>query len=162
MRRVNGFLFFWGDWPSNWEHSPFELDGIRYNCVEQCMMASKAKLFKDSQSLTKIMAATDPKDQKRYGREVKNFSEPKWAQVRYDIVLRATVQKYKQNPELLQLLLATGTDKFVEASPTDRVWGIGMRKDDRGVENRINWRGMNLLGKAIDEARDIIRKELGS
>ena len=126
------------------------------------MMASKAKLFKDSQSLTKIMAATDPKDQKRYGREVKNFSEPKWAQVRYDIVLRATVQKYKQNPELLQLLLATGTDKFVEASPTDRVWGIGMRKDDRGVENRINWRGMNLLGKAIDEARDIIRKELGS
>lgn len=161
MIRKNGFLFFWGDWPSNWEFSPFKLGGVQYNCVEQYMMAAKARLFDDKKTLAKIMAATDPSDQKRYGREVEGFSEPKWAAIRYDVVLRATVEKYRQNPELLKLLLATGTDRFVEASPTDRIWGIGMRKDSRGIENPANWRGTNLLGKAIDEARAIIRKELG-
>jgi len=159
MRRVNGFLFFWGDWPSNWEYSPFKLEGIRYNCVEQYMMAEKARLFGDHSTLKRIMSSSDPATQKRLGRSVAGFKSSLWDGVRYQVVFRGNLEKYRQNPELRKLLLETGNDKLVEASPEDKIWGIGMRKDERGVENPKNWKGQNLLGKAITQVRETIRKE---
>lgn len=155
------YALFWGQWPSNWEHSPFTLDGERYNCVEQYMMAEKARLFKDEKALKRIMAATDPRDQKRYGREVAGYDEARWSAVRYGVVLKGTLEKYRQNEGLRALLLATGDLQFVEASPDDRVWGIGMRADDPDSGSPGRWRGQNLLGKAITEAREVIRRESG-
>ncbi len=157
----DGYALFWGQWPSNWEYSPFTIGGVRFNCVEQWMMAKKAILFEDEGALRKIMGAQDPSDQKRYGREVRGYNDQKWARVRYQTVLEGVLEKYRQNEELCKLLLATGNLTFVEASPEDKVWGIGMRARDPDATKPGKWRGQNLLGKATTEARTIIRKERG-
>lgn len=156
-----GYALFWGQWPSNWQPSPFVLDGRAYNCVEQWMMASKARLFGDTETEARVMASADPSDQKRYGRGIRGYDDLRWAAVRYQIVLRGVVEKYRQNPDLRAWLLATGDLEFVEASPEDRVWGIGLRASDPRASDPKRWLGQNLLGKATTEARGIIRAELG-
>ena len=67
--------------------------------------------------------------------------------------------KFSQNPELKKLLLKYPNHKFVEASPYDRIWGIGMREDAFGVTNEDNWLGLNLLGKIISQVRDELKNE---
>jgi len=157
MKR-NGFVFFWKSWLSNWQRSPFVIDGVTYNCVEQYMMAEKARLFADSATESAILNADSPREQKALGRRVRGYDEALWVAVRRDVVLRATLEKYRQNPDLkVKLLAEEGT--FVEASPEDPIWGIGMSMNEAGVENPINWRGQNLLGQVITEARDILRSE---
>ena len=53
--------------------SPFIVNLVEYNCAEQFMMASKARLFGDDTSLSAILASDDPRDQKRLGRQVRHF-----------------------------------------------------------------------------------------
>lgn len=48
---------------------------------------------------------------------------------------------------------------LVEASPNDRVWGIGMKRTDYNATNEREWRGQNLLGKCLMRARETIRQE---
>jgi len=45
----------------------------------------------------------------------------------------------------------------VEASPVDRVWGIGLAADDEAASDPERWRGPNLLGFALMAARDRLR-----
>jgi hypothetical protein len=158
--RVRGqYIFFWSEWPSNWEQSPFTIDGQRYGCVEQWMMAEKARLFGDAETERRIMEASHPKEQKALGRAVKGYIDGTWAKVRYGVVLMGTLEKYRQNADLREKLLATGDLTFVEASPYDTVWGIGMRADAEGADDPSRWKGQNLLGRAITEARGILRVE---
>lgn len=154
----NGYALFWGQWPSNWAPSPFVIDGITYNCVEQYMMAMKARLFGDDTALARIMASPDPRDQKRHGRAVRGYDDARWSAVRYPVVLRATIEKYRQNPEYLKALLDTGELQFVECSPDDTIWGIGMGERDPRVTDPTKWLGTNLLGKALNEAREVLRQ----
>lgn len=153
----DGYVLFWGQWPSNWMPSPFAIDGVTYTCVEQWMMAEKARLFGDEYRLQQIMATADPEAQKSHGKLVTPYDDARWAAVRYDVVLRGTIEKYRQNPDLLKLLLATGDLHFVEASPYDQIWGIGLRASDPNATKPSKWRGTNLLGKALNEARGILR-----
>jgi hypothetical protein len=122
------------------------------------MMAEKAALFGDHEAVQHIMKAEHPAEMQRLGRKVKGFDETVWACERYNIVLNGTLEKYRQNEDLRKLLLATGDLVFVEASPTDKVWGIGLRASDPDSGDKNLWRGLNLLGKANTEARDIIRQ----
>lgn len=153
----DGFVLFWGGFPSNWHPSVFVLNGMKFNCMEQFMMVAKAKLFNDEESVKKIMATDSPREQKKLGRKVKGFNNDEWAKVRHDIILLGTIAKYKQNPKLLDLLFATGNNTFVECSPYDTIWGIGMSMDDPDATDPAKWKGENLLGKIITEARDILR-----
>jgi ribA/ribD-fused uncharacterized protein len=157
MEIRNGYAVFWGSWPSNWEPSTFIIDKVRYNCVEQYMMAEKARLFGDEEVRAKILASPYPKAQKAFGRKVRGYNDAAWSAVRYSIVLAGTLEKYKQNAELRALLLDTGDAVFVEASPSDAIWGIGLPEDSPDATNPSKWRGQNLLGKAITEVRGLIR-----
>jgi hypothetical protein len=130
---------------------------MQYGCVEQWMMAEKARCFGDTQTEARVMAATDPFDQKRFGREVRPYVDAQWAAVRYDIVLRGTIEKFRQNPPLLKLLLGTGDLILVEASPYDRLWGIGMRAEHPNAEDPSKWPGQNLLGKVVMAAQETLR-----
>jgi len=139
-----------------WTESAFEIDGIRYTCAEQYMMAAKARLFADETTLASILAATLPRDQKMLGRQVRNFDEHVWNRERMDIVIAANRAKFTQNPEMRKKLLATGDKILVEASPLDKLWGIGLRADDQRVHDKSTWLGKNLLGEALMK----VRKEL--
>jgi hypothetical protein len=133
-----------------------EIDGLWYNCAEKYMMAEKARLFKDDETLSKIMAAIDPSDQKRYGREVQGFDKDKWDAVARDVVYKGSMAKYTQNPNLKRYLLATVGTTLVEASPKDNIWGIGLAKDDPRAQDRSTWRGKNWLGETLTKVRDNI------
>lgn len=150
------FTFFWSGPFSQWHPSPMEIDGLWYNCAEKYMMAEKARLFKDDETLSKIMAAIDPSDQKRYGREVKGFDKDKWDAVARDVVYKGSMAKYTQNHDLKRDLLATVGTTLVEASPKDNIWGIGLAKSDPRAQDRSTWKGKNWLGETLTKVREDI------
>ena len=150
-------VYFWGGEFSQWYPSKFEIDGTEYNCAEQYMMEQKAKLFGDDEMVDKIMNTTSPKEQKAFGRKVKNFEPSKWEEIAYDTVVRGSIAKFKQNSELLTILQNTENREIVEASAYDTIWGIGLSPHDPLRFDKKNWKGTNLLGKAIMDAREILK-----
>ena len=125
------------------------------------MMACKAALFSDTATLELILEEntkpeTDPKDLKALGRRITPFDEGTWIEHREDIVYVGNLCKFGQNEELRKLLLGTGRLILVEASPYDKIWGIGVR-EDKAMEKE-SW-GLNLLGKALMRTREELAKE---
>ncbi|MCC9310872.1 NADAR family protein [Kitasatospora sp. RB6PN24] len=158
------YLFFWGHRPqrdgsigpgalSQWWPSAFEIDGVRYATAEHWMMASKARLFGDEALVPRILAARTPAEAKKLGRQVRGFTEERWAEARFELVTAGNVAKFGQDPALREYLLTTGGRVLVEASPVDRVWGIGLAADDERAADPARWLGLNLLGFALMEAR---------
>ena len=154
------FVFFWKE-PnlgpgclSQWWPAPFVVDGVAYRTAEHWMMAGKARLFEDAAALEKVLSAPTPQAAKSLGRGVRGYSEDRWAAVRYDIVVAGNLAKFTQNDELRRYLVSTGRRVLVEASPVDRVWGIGLAADDEAAAAPSRWRGRNLLGFALMDVRD--------
>jgi len=147
------FVFFWGGWPSQWFKTAFQIEGVTYNCCEQFMMAEKARVFGDDEALRAILAAKNPRDQKAWGRKVANFDETAWNDVCRGIVYRGNLAKFEQNQSLQNLLRATEDRTIVEASPRDRIWGIGLSTNDARASDPSQWRGTNWLGIALMQVR---------
>lgn len=159
LRVTDRFVFFWKP-PSpfgQWTPSRFSVDGVPYTCAEQFMMAEKARLFGDNMVLAQILATDDPRAHKRLGRKVGNFSEDAWNQNREDIVYRGNMAKFGQDDGLRDLLMETGDRTLVEASPYDRIWGIGLKSTDADAEDPARWQGLNLLGKVLMRVRSDLR-----
>lgn len=151
-------IFFWGGEFSQWYKSKFTIDGIKYNCAEQYMMAQKALTFNDFESHHEIMMTKSPSTQKAIGRQVKNFDAIKWNEVSRLVVYRANLAKFTQNPELLKYILSTGNKIIVEASPEDKIWGIGLHENDPRCLDETQWQGTNWLGIACMQVRSDIRQ----
>ncbi|MFE9403928.1 NADAR family protein [Streptomyces sp. NPDC006530] len=162
------FLHFWGHTPrrdgslgpscfSQWWPSPFTVDGVEYATAEHWMMASKARLFGDAEAERAALAAANPALAKKAGRLVRGFDDAVWRRERYGIVLAGSLYKFGQDEALRRYLLATGDRVLVEASPLDRIWGIGLAADAPEAEDPSRWRGLNLLGFALTEARERLR-----
>lgn len=158
------FVFFWGHQPaksgiitascfSQWYSAPFVVEGQRYPTEEHFMMAEKASLFGDYETKEQIIHAPNPGAAKALGRQVRGFDESVWLEHRFAIVVQANAAKFGQNAELGQFLQQTGDCILVEASPVDKVWGIGLAQDDERVHNPNQWRGLNLLGFALMHVR---------
>lgn len=169
------YLFFWGHTNnssritnktcfSQWFNSPFEINGVIYSTAEHYMMAEKARLFKsesqlNSQLIQKIIDASHPNEAKKLGRQVEGFNNELWNQHRFDIVVNGNMAKFSQNPELAEFLLATKNRVLVEASPVDKIWGIGLAEDHGDASNPSKWKGLNLLGFALMEVRERLSKD---
>lgn len=159
------FIFFWKPNANTidesclgqWQPSPFNIDGDKYSCAEQYMMAQKAYLFDDEEIEKEIMNTSDPKLMKALGRKVRHFDPEVWDKAKYSIVLNGNYYKFAQNKEMRDFLLSTGDKILVEASPLDTIWGIGLGKDNEKAQNIASWRGKNLLGFALMEVRDALR-----
>lgn len=121
------------------------------------MMSKKALLFDDKEVFEQIMVSDEPNKIKSLGRKIRNFDEKIWNDVKYSIVLNGNYLKFTQNRNLMNFLLSTGDKILVEASPTDRVWGIGMSENDERINNPYEWQGENLLGFALTEVREEIK-----
>lgn len=100
-----------------------------------------------------ILAAATPGEAKALGRSVRGFEDDVWDAARFEVVVRGSVAKFEQNDGVREFLGRTGETVLVEASPTDRVWGVGLREGDRGIEDPRAWEGLNLLGFALMVAR---------
>lgn len=158
------FLFFWGHQPerdgsigkgclSQWWPCSFVVDGQEFASAEHYMMWRKALLFEDGAVAARVLTAASPAEAKALGREVSGFSEPAWVSSRQEIVVSANLAKFGQDPALRSYLVGTGSRVLVEASPLDRVWGIGLTADDPRATDPSSWLGLNLLGEALMEVR---------
>ncbi|KAB1231747.1 NADAR family protein [Chryseobacterium viscerum] len=161
------FLFFWGHTAkdiitkscfSQWFPGKFEENGIVYKTAEHYMMAGKARLFNDAEMEKEILKAATPNQAKALGRKVKNFDPTIWDKHKYEMVTQGNLLKFSQNQGFKDFLLSTGDKILVEASPYDRIWGIGMLETDTRAQNPLLWNGENLLGFALMEVRDKLRK----
>ncbi|GAA3098827.1 NADAR family protein [Streptomyces echinatus] len=159
------YLHFWGHRPrpdgrvgasclSQWWPSPFVVDGVEYATAEHWMMAGKARLFGDAEAERRVLAAEHPAEAKKAGRLVRDFDQETWERERFRIVVEGSVHKFAAQDDLRLFLLNTGNRVLVEASPVDRIWGIGLAADDEAAAEPERWRGLNLLGFALMEARE--------
>ena len=151
------FCFFWKGPLSQWHQAPFTIDGREFVCAEQYMMFCKALLFGDRDAAKRIGATTSPHEQKELGRQVRGFEEGIWRVFREGIVFSANLAKFTQCDELRGALLSTGSRTLVEASPHDRVWGVGLAETDPRILDPVNWRGENLLGQILMRVRSCVR-----
>lgn len=144
---------------SQWFPCNFKVDGVHYHTTEQYMMSQKALLFDDMEIYQQIMDADNPADYKALGRKIRNFDGAIWNEHKFEIVVAGNVAKFGQNPELKDYLFSIGSKIPVEASPYDGIWGVKLGIEDENIQNPNLWRGENLLGFAIMEARDILREK---
>ncbi len=153
------YHFFYGGPFSQWYKSIFfDEKGQKYVTAEQYMMAKKALLFGDTDVYHAIMVTENPAEQKALGRQVRNFNVEVWNSTAQDIVFGGNLMKFTQNELLKQVLLSTEDKIIVEASPTDRIWGIGLGMDDPNRFDENMWRGTNWLGEAIMRVRTRINR----
>ncbi|KAK4191263.1 hypothetical protein QBC35DRAFT_376207 [Podospora australis] len=173
-------LYFWKTIPadpgylSQWYSMPFtspDYPGIVFPTAEHYMMYGKAVLFAGPSDPigAEILSNLNPKAVKGLGRKIPNFDEEVWNKHRERIVQDGNYFKFTSpvpNAEgwvikgktLPELLLATGDRLLVEASPFDKIWGVGMDEDNADRAARSKW-GLNLLGKALMVVRERIRAE---
>ena len=145
---------------SQWTLSPFTVHLVEYKCAEQFMMASKARLFGDDTALSAILATKDPREQKLLGRHVRRFDPELWHSECEHIVLHGNLAKFSQNEEMRLALIQTGDHRLAEASPDDTLWRIGLRARDPRASSPDSWCGQNLLGQALENAREILRRDI--
>jgi ribA/ribD-fused uncharacterized protein len=164
------YLFFWGHTPSGsggvgadclsqWAPTPFTVDGTDFATAEHYMMWRKARLFGDDDACARVLKAGHPKQAKAIGQQVQGFTDELWEANRCDAVADGNVAKFGQNPELRTYLLGTGSRVLVEASPRDRIWGIGLAASDERAQAPGQWLGLNLLGFALMRAREVLKAE---
>lgn len=178
-------IFFWrpnGAWGflGQWYDSPLKDGDITFTCCEQYMMYHKALTFGDEKIAQRVLDTTDPRDHKALGKKVSGFTDHEWDKVKQDIVFKANMLKYgggavahendkfvyspngqvkgQESVRLRELLLSTGDRDLVEASPRDKIWGIGFSPERAAYEPRVKW-GKNLLGKALMKVRDQLLEE---
>lgn len=143
---------------SNWYLRYMEIHAKKYNSVEQYMMYQKALIFGDDEIAHEIMQTHSMSKIKALGRRVRNYDDKKWNEVRYDVVLTAVRAKFTQHEDLKRVLLETGDAEIVEASPYDRIWGIGTNRPHE-IMDKQKWKGQNLLGKALMQVREELNNE---
>lgn len=162
MKITNNFVFFWKSYLGNWSKTPNGLTTIingkeiTVPTSEHLFMAFKAEYFKDFENLENIINTSDPKEAKNYGRKVKNFNQAAWDKVCFNIMFKAITIRFEQDPIFAEKLMSEEYKgkEFVEASPFDKIWGIGMDENNPNIEDKSKWLGQNLLGKCLNTLRE--------
>jgi ribA/ribD-fused uncharacterized protein len=174
---ITNYLYFWkpdiryyekgteyrrmfGQWYMKHHSYLFKDDnGKKYLTTEHWMMAQKALLFNDKEIYKEIMKTESPSQVRNLGRKVKNFDPEIWDENKYNIVVQGNRYKFNQNKDLKEWLMSTYGQTLVEASPHDRIWGIGY--EEKNAANNFSKWGENLLGKALMVVRqEIIEREI--
>lgn len=146
----NGYL-------SNWYLSDFQVEGQFFSSMEQYMMYQKARVFGDEENAALILQSSNVATIKKLGRAVKNYHESIWSGRRQIIVYRGLMEKFRQNPALQEMLLATGNCILAECAVKDQIWGIGLGMKSKDRFDMDQWQGQNLLGYTLMEVRNVLR-----
>lgn len=149
------FVFFWNeeDIYSNFYPSNFIYQEKVFSSSEQAFMYLKAKAFEDFNIAEQILNTKEPMLCKGLGRSIKNYNEYTWSKIREEKMFEVCYAKFSQNESLKQKLLLTKDKILVEASPYDKIWGVGLSEDNPKILLDSNWEGLNLLGKVLMKVR---------
>lgn len=149
--------FFYDGVFSQWAPSPFFYRGMEFCTAEQFMMFGKAAVFGDDVNMKNILATTSPRRQKQFGRQIKDYDDDRWLEFACPVVLLGTFLKFSQiHLFQIQMQSSTEVELYVEASPHDKRWGIGLALDNPDRLDFSKWDGDNLLGQAITDVRNLI------
>jgi len=160
MRITDTHIYFWGSFLSNWIPNDLKInyDNNIFSNSEQLFMYMKAKFFNDSEKAKEIVQnGSEPRIAKKLGREVKNYDDEKWSQVREKFMYEAVYLKFFYSQELRKLLLDTDSKILVEGTPKDIIWGVGVHWEDDKILDEKNWKGLNLLGKVLMRVREELK-----
>jgi len=146
-------IYFWGSIFSNFHPIDFIYQNNKFANSEQAFMWRKAIFFKDFEIALKILETTNPQEAKSLGRKVKYYNNDRWSKVREQIMYEVNIDKYKDE-KLQGILLSTNNLIIVESSPVDKIWGVGLSKEDPRILDENNWKGLNLLGKVLMRVRE--------
>lgn len=170
LKITDKHIFFYTEWPSNFQKVKFTWKAFNdmpdFFCTEQAFMWAKAKYFGDEEIAAEILKlqseGNTPMNCKNLGRQVKGYDDKAWSEVRYDFMYQVNLCKYIYDQKLRQKILNPefSGKTFVEASPIDKIWGIGlgMETDLKTLDNEKNWKGTNFLGKVLTDVRDYLVK----
>ena len=122
-------------------------------------MFKKADYFQDNEAKDLILSTKLPRKAKDYGLKVKNFNEKEWTEVSYQFMVEILMEKFSQSKSLKKTLLNTGSRSFVEGSPYDKIYGIGIHWEEDACYDQTKWKGQNLLGKALMEVREALKNK---
>ena len=164
MRITDKYVFFYKDWLSNYQKTSFIYTwaGRKYefSSTEKAFMFIKAKMFGDEAIAMQILITENPNECRKLGRMVKNYDEKVWDACRVQVFYDLNKAKYIQDGYLRRLLLDPKYDNkiFVEASPIDKIWGVGLDEKDPLIDDERNWKGENNLGKIITQIRNELKE----
>ena len=149
------FLFYFGPESefSHWFKCEFVIQGIRFRCAEQYIMFQKAMLFGDMEIKNRILRSANPSRHRYLGKRVNDFNKERWHRNCRQFAFDANSSKFSQNPPLLESLLRTAGKSLAEASPYDKIWGIGLSIQNPKIYDRAQWRGRNWAGEALEAVR---------
>lgn len=155
MKVTSSHVYFWKSFLGNWSKSPsgIEYDGFVFPTAEHVFMYIKAKVFGDNEIAEKIKNTDNPREAKDLGRQVKGYDETTWSSRRigamYDALMARARSDTKFRDTIVKYVATHWDIQFVEASPFDTIWGVGLDENDPKILDEKNWRGQNLLGKTM-------------
>lgn len=160
---INKDIYFYGQKNANGYMSNFypcdfqDCYGFRFKNSEQYFMYAKCITFEpdNRDMLMKIINEHSPAEVKKLGRQIKNYDERIWGEKRFNYMVHGLWFKFSQNEDIKQLLINTGNCNIYEASPRDKIWGIGMGEEKARTVSKETY-GQNLLGKALMEVRKLL------
>lgn len=156
-RTANKVAFYTSFSPlSNHFPCSLEIDGIKYNCMEQYFMHQKAAFFGDQETAALILRTKDPQRQKFLGRKVKNFEKNIWGQQVHRILWEGLLAKFKQNKNCSDFLRNTENRQLYEAH--DPIYGVGINLFDSNIWDERTHRGKNLMGIFLQRVRTYLFK----
>lgn len=160
MIKTDTHLYFYGGPAiySNFWPCKFTNGLVDFTTTEQAFMYHKALMMGDNTTASKILNTAHPKDCKQLGREIKNYDDELWSEIRFGVMVYVNALKFSQNPDFSKELMETGDRILVEASPYDKIWGIGLGLNNPDVYDESKWQGQNLLGKALILVREELKK----
>lgn len=125
------------------------VDGIMYSSSEAAYHSQK---FLD-EDIKKIMAKLTPDESKHVSRILSRFIRDDWDDVKYNLMKKVVVEKFKQNQDCLEELLDTGSMELIEDTTGwhDNTWGECKCDDCKNLEHK------NLLGKILVEIREELK-----
>lgn len=139
---------------SNFFTCKFIFDNHTFNSSKQFFVYMKAKTFENDniELHKKILEEENILNINKFSRQIQNYSNLIWHNIRYEIMIQGLKLKFGQNLELKLKLLSTGDKKLYYASESNKIWSIGCNISDAYLINKSDY-GYNLLGKALVEVR---------
>lgn len=161
MKVTDTHVYFLKNEFSNFHKCTFTFFDFTFGNTEQAFMWQKAMTFRDLKIAQMILETSgDPMGVKHLGRMVKGYDDAIWSSVREQVMLDVNLAKYSQNEYLKTKLLDTDSRILVEASPSDRIWGVGLSENDPDILDEANWDGQNLLGHVLMAVRTALAAQL--
>ena len=157
FRETETHIYFWGSLFSNWANTPFKYKNISFENSEQAYMWEKCMFFGQEGMAEDVLFSKEPRECKSIGRSIPNFDEAKWSEISFQVMRDVNLEKYRQHKDSLKFLKESGDKIIVEASPFDKIWGIGLHYDEEDVLDESKWKGQNLLGKVLMEVRETLK-----